>query len=213
MEPQGLPLPPVFRDFLRQHIKKGLAAGYVFRLLKGHEVYLSALNGGGERFVELFSETYRRIPLGPRRSIVKHWRSDPFPLPLVKPEITLSVSWNGREGGRGLRGDMAVTKCRGHILHFFSKLVAALPDDLARDLIAHELAHVYQWSIGRNLEVMNPFECEEEADWMMEGWGFDATAIDDWMLANGHVKVLDPETMSKAALRRHDRKVNRAGRY
>ena len=47
-----------------------------------------------------------------------------------------------------------------------------------RDLIAHELAHVCQAARGWDLGSADPFEAEEDADWRMESWGFDAGAMD-----------------------------------
>ena len=88
---------------------------------------------------------------------------------------------------------------------FWSKIVAVYPDNLVRDLVAHELAHVYQWALGGESEDYdNPLCVKEDADWLMQLWGFDPDAIDEWDLEHGLVKIgdLDPNTPAgKRALR------------
>src|SRR4051794_13519671 len=102
-------IPPEVYEHRRSGLRKGIAKGYWFSLLPRHGVFLFAPNRGGERFARLFRETWGRLPLYARRRILKHWRSDPVPLPLFKPEIGLLKDWSGRETGRGLSGGWAVT--------------------------------------------------------------------------------------------------------
>ena len=200
-------------EYVRQARRDGVARGLAFPLLPRHGVWLFAPDGGGERFATLFQETWARIPLGPRRAIVRHWRSGPFAYPKpFGPEVGLMSGWSGRSGGRGLRGDKARTTRAGHTLTFWTKIVAAYPDDLVRDLIAHELAHVFQCADGWNIGAMPPLEVEEDADWHVERWGFSADAIDVWYREHGVTRVLDPATMSKAALARYWKQVEQNGR-
>jgi hypothetical protein len=94
----------------------------------------------------------------------------------------------------------------GHRIVFWSKIVAAYPDNLVRDLIAHELAHVYQWALcGESEDYDNPLADEEDADWLMQRWGFDPDAINDWDRDHGLVEIrkVDPDTPAgKRALKR-----------
>ena len=213
---QRVPIPPEVLAWRRAAIKRGLAEGQAFRLLPRRDVYLFAptfAGSDGARFAGLFRDTWRRLPLWVRRSILKHWRTDPFPLPLFKPEIELVPDWEGRVAGRGLRGDMACVKARGHTMRFWTRIVAAFPDELVRDLIAHELAHVCQWSIGRDLLTMDNYETEEEADWWVERWGFSADTMDQWMLVNGHIKMIDPAKLSPSQRRRINKRSRESGRF
>jgi hypothetical protein len=121
------------------------ARGVVVRLLPRHPVYLFTFEGGGARFAELFRGTWARLPLGARRHILRYWRSEnPYTPWDGTVKVELATDWDGRRRGRGLRGTRASMTWGGYQLYFFTKVVEALPDELVRDLIAHELAHVYQ---------------------------------------------------------------------
>lgn len=65
------------------------------------------------------------------------------------------------------------------------------------DLIAHEIAHVLQWASGWDIDRMDPFECEEQADWLVFNWGFSVDAMDEWDLANGVVQPIDLSKMDE----------------
>jgi hypothetical protein len=75
-------------------------------------------------------------------------------------------------------------------MRFWSKIVAAYPDGLVQDLIAHELAHVYQAACGLDLATADPCTCEEDADRQMEWWRFDPSAMDEWDREHGVTKVV-----------------------
>src|SRR5579885_3722622 len=74
-----------------------------YSLLPRHGIRLFAPHGEGERFARLFANTWSQIPLGPRRSILRHWRQ---PCPILAgeslPRIHLLEDWSDRERGRGL---------------------------------------------------------------------------------------------------------------
>ena len=92
-------------------------------------------------------------------------------------------------------------------MQFWTKIVAAFPDELVRDLIAHELAHVYQYAIGLDFGDDN-YGCEEDADWTLERWGFSATAIDDWLREHG-MRLTNPILMAMLRSPRTDLSVSR----
>lgn len=185
-------------------------------LLPRHGLNVLAPRGEGERFARLFRETWSRIPLGARRSILRHWR-EPF-----IPSVDLVPDWSGREGatgyragkpvrrGRGLRGDKACCTWRGHQLRFWHPIVVTYPDNLVRDLIAHELAHVVQHALDEEFE--DNFEKESDADWRVESWGFSATDMDEWDRANGLVRMIDWDTLDDRQRSRVKARMIRAGR-
>jgi hypothetical protein len=103
----------------------------------------------------------------------------------------------------------------GHKIVFWSKIVAVYPDNVVRDLIAHELAHVYQSALGGESEDYdNPLCVEDDADWLMQLWGFDPVAIDDWDREHGlgEIRNVDPDTPAgKRALKRTIRRILKYG--
>ena len=148
---------------------------------------------------------------GPRRSILGHWRKPcPALCGLPGPQIHLLDDWSDRQRGRGLRGDKAGVSWKGNRLRFWRRIVAAYPDVLVRDLIAHELAHVLQES--RGFEFENAYECEEDADMRAEFWGFSSTEIDEWDLAQGVTAEVDLDDLSPSRRRRVLQQNERNGR-
>ena len=115
-----------------------------------------------------------------------------------------------------LRDDaLGITDEFGFELSFHAGSVAAMPDDVVQDLIAHELAHVKQSAYGIRLELDllheedgtvtvvrdcydssgaywgGSTDIESDADATMDDWGFDSQSIDRWSLAAGRVKTLE----------------------
>jgi hypothetical protein len=77
-----------------------------------------------------------------------------------------------------------------------------MPDDVVRDLVAHELAHgvqnadgircVREYSDGQAVYVLEDgsvfggnCDIELDADLLMDGWGFDSESVDRWARAAG----------------------------
>jgi hypothetical protein len=46
------------------------------------------------------------------------------------------------------RGELAAVFARGHVIRFHAPTFTKMPGSIAADVIAHELAHVYQWATG-----------------------------------------------------------------
>ena len=64
-----------------------------------------------------------------------------------------------------------------------------MPEHHVQELIAHELAHVIQFAFGEppSSDGTLPRGCDDAelvADEIMEDWGFDPYAMDDWTAAN-----------------------------
>lgn len=162
-------------------IKVGLKSGYVVRLFRRHQIHIFAPEGG-DRFASLFRLTWSRLPLWARREILGHWRcggAGGLFRHLVGriPKIELVGGWSGREA-------LAAVRSNGHHLQFDAAVVREMPDHLVQDLIAHELAHVHQGATG--LFYSMPLHVlEQDANELMEAWGFDADAMDDWLAEVG----------------------------
>jgi len=113
----------------------------------------------------------------------------------------------------------------GHRYRFRAKFVDRMPENVAQDLIAHELAHgiqsangircVRQFADGRAHFVCQDGsdfggfpEIEEDADCTMVRWGFDPGSVDRWGLDTGIIKTIDvPDSRTGMAVvsRRWDR--------
>jgi hypothetical protein len=197
---------PDRKTFVRENIRVGNDEPW-FPLLSRHGIYLYAPNGGGERFSKLFVETWKRLPLWARRRMLRHWNSYNCSYLGYSPLIQLLSGWSNQRidrGGGGLRGTKGVVNRLGHHIQFWTKIVAAYPDELVRDLIAHELAHVVQWASGRDLnDDDDDASCvEDHADMLVDNWGFSSTAMDDWDREKGIAQVTDLGDLSIPAQRR-----------
>lgn len=189
--------------FQNNVIEPGLRDGTILRLLPRHKVYLLVAAGDGFRFAKNFRETWRRIPLWGRRRILRHWRAEHPGEPVIKPCIRLCEGWERRPLSKGLAGLKATVLQEGCELCFWSQIVEAYPDPLVQDLIAHELAHVVQLTMGFSWVGEDPFEVEEHADGLIEQWGFDVHAMDEWDEKN--CVTPDFSKLSKAKRKRIER--------
>lgn len=108
------------------------------RLLRSHAVNFRAsdANDCSSRFVRLFRETWRLIPLTHRRSILRHWRRRGY-----VATIEIATYWSGFRPQ--VSGQCSLM---GHQVRFYSHFVRLASDDDIRYVIAHELAHVWQWA-------------------------------------------------------------------
>jgi hypothetical protein len=85
--------------------------------------------------------------------------------------------------------DMAVCGRAGHSLYFYAPLVDALPEQHVGELIAHELAHTVEYASGEYQRTDRSQhrwfdDVEIVSDEIMECWGFDSCAIDEWVEKN-----------------------------
>jgi hypothetical protein len=179
-----------------------------FKLLPRHKVELCAFQGDGQRFADLFVQTWKRLPLWARRRILGFWRDallfdKASSVARNSPIIELADDWSGRPE-RGF----AMVDYLGHRMRFRPIDVDVMPADVVQDLIAHELAHVLQDVYGIKCISVDDegimtyidangdyFGClreiEADADGAMDGWGFDHESIDRWSLAIGRTKVVE----------------------
>ena len=120
--------------------------------------------------------------------MVRHWRQEEF-YPFT-PMIQLCSPHC--PGCRAVPGPLpvGVVTGQGRVLHFQAEQIHALPDEVAQDVIAHELAHVLQYAEG-DFDNMSKFEAELGADEMIEWWGFDSESLDRWALDTGRTKLIE----------------------
>lgn len=113
----------------------------------------------GEPFAGMFRETWKRIPLADRRSLLRYWRSDPIGLRVELSEAELRDC-----------GIAAACLHHGFTLRFrpYHDFVRG---ESTLNTIAHELAHAFQWAAdpdgAQDYEAAEDFACVTA-----DSWGF-----------------------------------------
>jgi hypothetical protein len=125
--------------------------------------------------------------------MLDYWRQHlrcqwPAPLP-TGPTFQLLHSWSGDEGGV-VAGQVDWTGAR---ITFNATVVDRMPEGLVETLIAHELAHVYHIAAGMDSHTIRLSDprmaeerdatmwCEEDVWEILDAWGFDGTAKEEWL--------------------------------
>jgi hypothetical protein len=146
-----------------------LERGRELLLLPRHKVrLLYTVPADGQRFARLFREVWKRMPLGARRAILKHWKAgsrwhrpdDGYGYPCEGFSLDAEETAEYSQGNSGARA-MAQVDRDGHQLRFLWPAIKDGSDDQIRYCIAHELAHVYQFALGYADELS-----EEDARWL-----------------------------------------------
>lgn len=188
----------------------------IFPLLPRHGVQLFAPCGDGQLFANRFKMTWKRIPLWARRRILTHWKSDHRCNFVGVPTVELMNYWSGKD-----QNTLACCAREGFMLRFWSDRFDIMPEPVACDVIAHELAHVLQGAHGWRCtssddstyivttphgDELCPGEVEEDADFTIHAWGFNPESIDQWCLDMGFTKAVEfatTEEFFKASLERY----------
>jgi hypothetical protein len=180
-------------------------------LLKGYDVYLVSYGHGDERrFIDQFRRTWKRFPLWARRRILRHWRrlsAGQWQPPGYNPYACAELVHGWSDGpiravGDGVIkpgdakehwGPYAAVNGNGRILRFHAPRFDIMPDDIAQDLIGHELIHVLQFAEGYmhwfGTAHPSPGEIEQRTDEAMgDCFGFDPESVDRWAARVGLVK-------------------------
>lgn len=154
-------------------------------------LYLTARTKGENEmyFVDRFRDTWRRIPLGVRRSLRAYWRPCCYfgrHSPSIKLVRNLKCEHSATGESVGVYGLMENS---GHGLRFSLPHIREMPAHCACDLIAHELAHCFQRATG-TAEAIAYFSMgdanaryaisEFDADRTTEEWGFNPRSIGFW---------------------------------
>ncbi len=153
--------------------------------MRRSKIYLTPYGDGDDhRFSAIFKKTWLEIPLGVRRRLLHHWRTDMFRVPFLDgPEICLADTWYKRYGD----GADAVGMCChvGHNLFFHAPTVDVMPEPFVSELIAHELAHVFQYAYipAEDIIQIDDDILEEEAHDLERLWGFDPDPTIEWLNA------------------------------
>ena len=136
--------------------------------------------GNRQRFAEVFGQVWQSIPAEEREEIVAHWEEG-F-AGQVSPQIELLAEYE-------LPGK---NDAFGNILYFNAEVAELLDDaDLLPDLIAHELGHVYCFSISAPGHASFPpivLAKEDEADAKANDWGYDMHTLRNW--TNEHIEEM-----------------------
>jgi hypothetical protein len=140
----------------------------------------------GQAFAAILLKTWSKVPAAVRKEIVDHWTTLDHELCLE-----LSDSWLPKRGDPNAE----VTDI-GCTMRFKAAVFQRMPEEAAMWLIAHELAHVYQYANAANEQKMKKWEkerakgglakdvaymeTENQADELARGWGFNFAAFCDW---------------------------------
>lgn len=157
-----------------------------YKILPRHNYPLLASPELGPWFIRMFRKCWTQIPSATRRTILHYWRNGCMRC----PSFELSDMWRDSTKSYG-----QVTFC-GFQVRFSAKMFQLMHEKqelLAHWIVAHELAHVYQWAIG-TARVGDEFEVERDADRIARDWGFDNMPF-DLLRTLVSVLKLPPETI------------------
>jgi len=146
-------------------------------------------SGHGEdiRFCTVFKATWLAIPLDARRRLLGHWRRNTHAdAGRLTPKIELFEHWYRVSHARA--DTVGVCDLRGNRFRFSAPMVRHMPDKIAAELIAHELAHALQYSylLLHARSSMSTEAWEAEAREIERTWGFDPCGASAWYFTNKH---------------------------
>ena len=162
-------------------------------LLPRHKIRLIVCNyeheGDHERFVRIFRETWRALPLRVRRTLLKYWRGCSVPSP------HLELCDHKSEIDEQLFDALAVCSLGGHMIAFWSPAMDILPDEQVKLTIAHELAHAYLWAKGDPSHTMR----DRKRDWFDLGPEemVNELLVEDWWMFFEEDLARGPETLER----------------
>lgn len=149
-------------------------------ILPRHDVAVFCLAGNGHRFAELFRQTWKQMPLSPRRMLLKMWRQRrPTGCDLPWPPIEMLAGKSDFSRGNS---SAAIAQYTTWMLGFAfdSRYMDRLSDESVKSVIAHELAHavlITQDAEGHLSEAAYDesgfSQAEYDADELAGFWGFD----------------------------------------
>ncbi|MFZ2654344.1 MAG: hypothetical protein WAX69_05470 [Victivallales bacterium] len=137
----------------------------------GKTYFLAVSTGNVGKFIGDFTSTWRRLPADVQENILKYWSNSQFSI-----TFELSNFWKHNEN----KNTCANAGARGCELKFRSDDFEIMPPEVAQYIIAHELAHVYQFSA--KLVTGKGYDFEGIADKLAKEWGFDYKAQIAWRL-------------------------------
>jgi hypothetical protein len=150
-----------------------------------------------ERLAELVRSSWTRIPARARRRLRAHWKTQEGSHSLSSGPLRIEALPSWPE----FRQCLGMCMTAGHAIRLHSLTVQAAPDEVVSTLIAHEIAHVYQFATGANWNRPNRV-IKEEVSRLLDGWGFRESAISKWCQKQSDERFY-------AMLRRKEEKWNR----
>jgi len=197
---------------IEQRLRKAMRNDAFHRLPPGRKFSVFAPGGGGAKFASIWGKTWSRLPLWMRRKILRHWReNDPERSAVIMSPVIELLDFIAIDHGNPYG---CVTRL-GHMLQFRADRFAIMPEEVACDLVAHELMHVWQWADGRDWSEYHhggAFDIETEADEMMDYIGFDSESLDRWGLEKGFVKMVNLATLTESQRRKYKAQARKTGR-
>ena len=158
-----------------EDIQPCIERGQAFPIIPEQQICIFAYTGNGPRFARIFTNVWNALPMKDRDTIYAHWRKG-FHGNIFSPRIELTGGWAQRENGH-----LGATLELGHRLAFHAPSVDELSDAAVTELIAHELAHVFQEAMwpGSMLRDSNDPWIEVHADVIVDEWGFELNMIEE----------------------------------
>ncbi len=133
----------------------------------GKTYEIDVFSGDADKFIVNFNAAWGRLPEDVRENIAKYW----LDIPCVRFE--LSNFWRDHEK------TLAKAGICGTELKFNSDKFDKMTPEPAQYTIAHELAHVYQYS-AKLVTPGKEFNYEDNANDLACKWGFDHIAQMIW---------------------------------
>jgi hypothetical protein len=177
------PQHPDWAEHFEFDITPSLKAGVIFELVKSEHIYLTAVQGDGAKFASNFQTCWSTLPLQISTALLNHWNM-PRILAIKSYPYTPYFLLTDRLVGRADEGP-GVTAAKvmdcGFFIQFWAPIFKKCPDEIATTLIAHELAHVYQYSQRKDpLKELGEGGMEREADMLLEAWNYDISSLERW---------------------------------
>jgi len=146
--------------------------------------YLRRFDGPVIDLASIIADVWRKLPLGVRRRLLKHWREHPQrPDAGHWPAITLEVDDGPQRNGNATNAGRAAVAGVDHFgvrLSFSPAITACRYDIEVASTVAHELAHAYLIASGHESQTAELAAYDErgfsqgeyEADKLATAWGF-----------------------------------------
>lgn len=125
-----------------------------------------------DRFKLLFLETWAAIPAEARDAIAVHWRER-------GADIVLDDCYPWRTAN-----EYAHCNHMQRQLCFSASILAFMPDDAARAIIAHELVHYFCRVTGQDWDDTHSWNDTRRVNEVVSEWGYDGECVDNWSDVN-----------------------------
>jgi hypothetical protein len=176
------PAHPDWNLHFESEIAPMVATKIMFPLVEEAHIYLTAIQGDGALFSGDFRKCWEKLPTKDRETLIRHWNTAAPVLQTLPhlPYITLVdelISKNKVKSGVVA----GTTMDKGFLIEFWAPVIMRMPTDISQTVVAHELAHVLQFSMHEDpVAALGIGKMEAEADLQVEKWGYSMTNIEKW---------------------------------